>query len=213
MKISKEKAAENRAVLVRTASKLFREKGLDGVGVAEISKEAGLTHGALYAHFGSKDELALEALGLGLDQGNALLFSMTVDGMPDLHSFLDYYLSPESRDDPGAHCAMAATLSDIAHHDKAMSVRFTEGFMVMARAFERHLAQSMPAELAMDQALAAVTALVGGLAMARATARGNPALSLRMLGVSRAAVADMLGLDRNIAARPDDGSGRNAAIY
>jgi TetR/AcrR family transcriptional repressor of nem operon len=59
MKISKEKAAENRDALVRAASRLICERGYDGVGVAEISTAAGLTHGALYAHFRSKEELAV----------------------------------------------------------------------------------------------------------------------------------------------------------
>jgi TetR/AcrR family transcriptional repressor of nem operon len=59
MRISKEKAAENRSSLVRAASRLIRERGIDDVGVADISKAAGLTHGALYAHFRSKEELVL----------------------------------------------------------------------------------------------------------------------------------------------------------
>jgi TetR/AcrR family transcriptional regulator, transcriptional repressor for nem operon len=198
VKISKEKAAENRAVLVRTASRLFREKGLDGVGVAEICKEAGLTHGALYAHFASKDELAIEALGLGLDQGNALLFSATVEGMPDLSAFLDYYLSAESRDNPGNHCVMAATMSEIGRHDKAMSARFSEGFLVLVRAFERHLARKLAPAAALDQALAAVGALAGGLAMSRATAKANPAMSDRMLAATRRAVDDMLAVPGDV---------------
>ena len=54
LKVTKAKAAENRAALVQAAGSLFRERGIDGVGVAEISKKAGLTHGALYAQFPSK---------------------------------------------------------------------------------------------------------------------------------------------------------------
>jgi AcrR family transcriptional regulator len=61
MKVTKEKATENRAALLRAASRLFQERGIDGVGVAEISKKAGLTHGALYAQFPSKEALAAEA--------------------------------------------------------------------------------------------------------------------------------------------------------
>ena len=62
MKVSKEQAAHNRAKLIETAARLIRERGIDGVGVAEIGKAAGLTHGALYAHFGSKAELLVAAL-------------------------------------------------------------------------------------------------------------------------------------------------------
>src|ERR1700712_454694 len=109
MRISKERAAENRAALIRAASKLIRERGIDGVGVAEISKEAGLTHGALYAHFRSKEELALEALSYGLEQASARMYAAPVDGMPDLARFLDRYLSLEGRDDYGGRCAIAAS--------------------------------------------------------------------------------------------------------
>jgi AcrR family transcriptional regulator len=61
MKVSKTQAAENRAGIVDAAARLYREKGLDGVGVAEITRDAGLTHGGLYRHFESKDALAREA--------------------------------------------------------------------------------------------------------------------------------------------------------
>ena len=64
--VKREQFDENRETLLATASKLFRERGIDGVGVAEIAREAGLTHGALYAHFRSKEALATEAFSTGL---------------------------------------------------------------------------------------------------------------------------------------------------
>ena len=64
--VKREQADENREALLATASRLFRERGIDGVGVAEIAREAGLTHGALYKHFRSKDDLATEAFTQGL---------------------------------------------------------------------------------------------------------------------------------------------------
>src|SRR5450830_1814754 len=104
MKITKEKSDQNRAALVSAASRLFREKGIDGVGVAEISKAAGLTHGALYAHFPSKGALAVEAMALGVAQAKDKLFEDAVDGAPDLDAFLDFYLDPAQRDDYGGGC-------------------------------------------------------------------------------------------------------------
>ena len=62
MRVTREKAAENRARIVATASRLFREKGFDGVGLDAIMKEAGLTHGGFYGHFSSKEDLAAEAV-------------------------------------------------------------------------------------------------------------------------------------------------------
>src|SRR6202795_3270937 len=69
LKVTKEKATENRAALVQAAGRLFRERGIDGVGVAEISKKAGLTHGALYAQFPSKEALAAEAFASSASRG------------------------------------------------------------------------------------------------------------------------------------------------
>jgi TetR/AcrR family transcriptional repressor of nem operon len=185
MRISKEKAADNRTALIRAASKLFRERGIDGVGVAEISKEAGLTHGALYAHFRSKEELALEALSYGLDQANSRMYSATSNGMPDLSRFLDRYLALETRDDYGDRCAMAASASEIGRQDKAISARFAEGYMVMVRAFERQIAQNEPDSDALGRAMVVVATLIGSLAVARGAAKGNPAVSEQVLAAAR----------------------------
>jgi TetR/AcrR family transcriptional repressor of nem operon len=211
MRISKEKAADNRAALIRAASKLFRERGIDGVGVAEISKEAGLTHGALYAHFRSKEELALEALSYGLDQSNSRMFSATVDGMPDLARFLDHYLSPESRDEYGDRCPMAASASEIGRQDRAISARFAEGYMVMVRAFERQIADNDPDCDALPRAMAVVAAMIGTLAVARGAAKGNPAVSDQVLQASRR-LLDELMLSRPDSLRPDLAPARPAPV-
>jgi len=192
MRISKEKAADNRTALIRAASKLFRERGIDGVGVAEISKEAGLTHGALYAHFRSKEELALEALSYGLDQANSRMYSSTVDGMPDLSRFLDRYLALDNRDDYGDRCAMAASASEIGRQDKAISARFAEGYMVMVRAFERQIAQNEPGSDALGRAMVVVATLIGSLAVARGAAKGNPAVSEQVLAAARRQLDELM---------------------
>src|ERR1700751_3651450 len=107
MKVSKEKAAQNRAALVATASRLFRERGIDGVGVAEIGKAAGLTHGALYPHFTSKEALAAEALAHGVERGHRRMIEPRDGRVPILTELLDGYLSEDKRDDVINGCAMA----------------------------------------------------------------------------------------------------------
>src|ERR1700686_5570431 len=97
MKVTKEKAAENRAALVHAAGRMFRERGIDGVGVAEISKAAGLTHGALYAQFPSKRALAAEALAHGLARSHAYMTAPKPHGAPTLSDHLDLYLSLDHR--------------------------------------------------------------------------------------------------------------------
>jgi len=192
MRISKEKAAENRMALIKAASKLFRERGIDGVGVAEISKEAGLTHGALYAHFKSKEELALEALSYGLEQANARMYASTRDGMPDLDVFLDQFLAVEGRDDYGTRCPISASASEIGRQDKAISARFAEGYMVLARAFERQIAANQPGSDALARGMVAVAAMVGGLAVARGAAKGNPAMSEQLLKATRQLLDELM---------------------
>ncbi|WP_338919660.1 TetR/AcrR family transcriptional regulator [Pseudomonas silesiensis] len=181
MKISKEKAEANRAALIETASRLFRQKGIDGVGVAEISKSAGLTHGALYAHFPSKEALAAEALAWSLEQSNAKLYSGTVDGEPDLERFLSDYLSVDRRDDYADHCAMAASASEIGRQDAVTSSKFTEGYLVLVRAFERRVAANNQAVDALATAMGIVAAMIGALSVARATAKARPEVSAQVL--------------------------------
>src|ERR1700736_5262452 len=89
LKVTKEKDAENRAALVQAAGSLFRERGIDGVGVAEISKQAGLTHGALYAQFPSKEALAAEALASAF-KGGLEQITAELNGRPaTLTDYLD----------------------------------------------------------------------------------------------------------------------------
>jgi TetR/AcrR family transcriptional repressor of nem operon len=175
MKVSKEKSAENRAALLLAAGRLFRERGIDGVGVAEICQQAGLTHGALYAQFPSKEALAAEALADGLAHSQAWL-TAPIDGRaPALSDFLGLYLSSQARDNIAEGCAMAASASEIGRQGEAVSATFTDGFAKLSGAVERMLGGS--ATERRQRALAIVAAMMGGIAAARATAKANPALS------------------------------------
>jgi TetR/AcrR family transcriptional repressor of nem operon len=191
MRITKEKAEENRLALVKAAGRLFREKGIDGVGVAEISKEAGLTHGALYAHFPSKEALAAEAFGHNADRASVRLDKIMVDGKPDFNAFLDFYLSTEQRDNPAHSCAMAASASEIGRQDVSISARYETSFQRMTAFFERHIAETKPAAEARAEALAISSALIGGVSAARAVAKANPALSDEILRSTRQVIAQI----------------------
>lgn len=207
MRISKEKAAENRAALIRAASKLFRERGIDGVGVAEISKEAGLTHGALYAHFRSKEELALEALSYGLDQTASRMYSTTINGMPDLGSYLDDYLALDALYDYANRCPMSASASEIGRQDKAISARFAEGYMVMVRAFERQIADNEPGSDALARAMVVVATMIGSIAIARGAAKGNPQVSEQVLKAARAKIDELMLYQGHPGAAPGPEAG------
>jgi TetR/AcrR family transcriptional regulator, transcriptional repressor for nem operon len=193
MKVSKEKAAENRAALVRAAGQLFRERGIDGVGVAEISKKAGLTHGALYAQFSSKDALAAEAFAFASQEG---FEQVTADrnGRPStLTDFLDYYLSFEHRDDLTTSCPLSASASEIGRQDPVVCERFTEGFEQLVALVQRGLGSSPIKAENRQRAMAMMAAMIGGVAASRAVAKANPKLSNQILRAVRQVMSEIGG--------------------
>jgi TetR/AcrR family transcriptional repressor of nem operon len=194
MKVSKEKAAQNRAALIETAARLIRERGIDGVGVAEIGKAAGLTHGALYAHFPSKEALAAEALAYGLKLGHERMTTARGDGrVPDLSDLLDSYLSVERRDDIANGCAMAASASEIGRQDETISARYSEGFEKMVEVFEQHLGAHKVKGNLHEKAIAISTALIGGIAASRAVLKAQPELANDILRAVRRTVGEIAG--------------------
>jgi len=193
LKVTKEKAAENRAALVRAAGHLFRERGIDGVGVAEISKKAGLTHGALYAQFPSKEALAAEAFASALKPGFELM-TADRDGRPaSLTDFLDHYLSFAHRDNLAAGCPMAASASEVARQDKTVCERFAEGFEQSVALIERGLGASPVKADKHQRALAIMAAMIGGVAASRAVVKADPKLSNQILRAIRQIVGEVGG--------------------
>ena len=198
MKVTKEKAAENRAALVRAAGHLFRERGIDGVGVAEISKKAGLTHGALYAQFPSKEALAAEAFASALKPGFKLM-TADRDGRPSpLTDFIDHYLSVEHRDNLATSCPMSASASEVGRQDKVVCERFTEGFEQLVALMERRLGASAVKADTRQRALAIMAAMIGGVAASRAVAKVDPKLSNQILRAVRQIAGEVAGEEQQV---------------
>ena len=128
MRVSREQMAENRERILETAATLFRERGFDGVGVADVMKAVGLTHGGFYGHFSSKDDLAAQALGRAFGNANQWLEeAKAAEPAAPLQGIAGRYLSPLHRDDPGHGCPVAALGSDIARQGEASRQAATEG--------------------------------------------------------------------------------------
>lgn len=121
MKVTKAQAQANRAHIVETASTLFRERGYDGVGVADLMAAAGFTHGGFYKHFASKTDLMAEASICGLAH------SADAAAGVNLADFLGYYISREHRDNPGNGCTMAALSADAARQPASVKAAFAAG--------------------------------------------------------------------------------------
>ncbi len=192
MKVTKERSAQNRRALVRAAGKLFREHGIDGVGVAEIGKEAELTHGALYAQFPSKEALAAEALADGLERSYTRFVSAK-GARPKIGDYLDWFVNKRHRDNLAQGCAMAASGSEIARHDKSVSRSFAEGFERSARAIEAAVQGASISATARERALMIAVGEIGAIVIARGVAKANPRLSEEVLTACRRVLGEIGG--------------------
>jgi TetR/AcrR family transcriptional repressor of nem operon len=185
MKVSGKKVAENRAALVSTAQRLLQERGFDGAGVVEISREAGLTQGALYGQFGSKDGLAAEAIRTAFAEG-AIAWRELGDTSPNpLAAYLDAYLSESHLTDVGSGCVLAACLSEVRRQDPAIGAAFTDGLSKMIEQLQRALPGATAPDDARRRALTVLSGLVGSVAMARAVAPTDPALAREIIAAAR----------------------------
>ncbi|KGG92456.1 MULTISPECIES: TetR/AcrR family transcriptional regulator [Comamonas] len=192
MKVSKAQAAENREGIVDAAARLYREKGLDGVGVAEITRDAGLTHGGLYRHFESKDALAREACLRAFEWTITPLDGLESSKADDapatrLRALVHGYLSATHRDHPGEGCPAAALAADAARAGPEMSEVFAQG---VERNIQRFMSVLQGDDAAKrTQTIVTLSSMVGALVLARATAAGNPALSEEILASLREQLA------------------------
>ena len=189
MRVSKEKAAENRDALLRAASHLFRQRGIDGVGVAEIAKAAGLTHGALYAHFPSKDALVAEAFWYGFEKNLAGARASTPARPASFEEHLADIFSIQARDQLETGCPMTASASEIGRQGHAVSARFASAFEEIVKMLEDSLGEEVPATRRRRLAVAAVAAQIGAIAVSRAVAKADDALADEVLKSTRRTIS------------------------
>ncbi|VVA50016.1 HTH-type transcriptional regulator AcrR [Serratia ficaria] len=121
VKVSKEQVRENRARIVEAASVLFRERGYDGVGIAELMSAAGLTHGGFYKHFASKADLLSEAMSCGFRRSAESSLGV------EREKFIADYLSRQHRDAMGKGCVMSALGTDTARQSESIKATFSAG--------------------------------------------------------------------------------------
>ena len=180
MRVSKAQAAQNRQHILAAAARRFREQGVSATGVDAITKDAHLTHGAVYSHFGSKEAITAEAIRLAL-RGSKRLWQRLVERKGVEQAFaaiVAEYLSRAHRDAVGQGCVVAALGSEIARQSERVRAVFTEE---LKDALEV-LAGLMPGEdppRRYEDAIAAFAGMVGALMLARAV--NDNALSEQIL--------------------------------
>ena len=183
VKITKEQARANRQHVVETASRLFREHGYDGVGVANLMAAAGFTHGGFYKQFGSKADLIAEAAKVGLKET-----AEKTKGSPP-GDFLRKYLSREHRDAPADGCTLAALCGDAARQEPPVKAVFAEGLESLLDSLEEQFPQTDQTRRGQARAkrLSNIAHAVGALLLSRACPDDSP-LADEILEVCREAV-------------------------
>jgi TetR/AcrR family transcriptional repressor of nem operon len=117
VKVSKETVEQNRERVIDTAARLFRERGIDGIGVVDLMKAAGLTHGGFYRQFKSKDDLVVQAVKRAYDDMSEDIARRIADSDDPLQTLVRHYVSDYHRDDPGHGCSLASLAADAARHN------------------------------------------------------------------------------------------------
>lgn len=188
MKVTKAQAQANRAHIVETASTLFRERGYDGVGIADLMAVAGFTHGGFYKHFGSKADLLAEAAICGFAQSAA-----KAEGA-DATAVVKQYLSREHRDARGEGCTVAALCGDAARQPAAIKTAFATGIESLLVALGSQLGAPDEGDQGGDaraRRIDIIAQAVGAIVLSRACPDDSP-LADEILDVCRAAVLSRL---------------------
>ena len=185
MRYPKGHKAETRRRILDAASRMFRERGYEGVGVDAIMNEAGLTAGGFYAHFDSKEALLAEAMATALEGGEALSYAKSRDvaGADAIRALINGYLSRQHRDHAAEGCPLPALTPDVARAGDHTRESYEQQLQKYVNEIETLLPEGpSPAR---DRALALVAQCVGGMMLSRAVK--DEKLSNRILKACRQA--------------------------
>ncbi|ALS61416.1 TetR/AcrR family transcriptional regulator [Pandoraea norimbergensis] len=191
MGISREKAAENREAIVAAAERLFREHGVDAVGLTALMKEAGFTQGGFYNHFKSKDALVAAVLARAVQGSDGVLAGgdVALQAAMSPQERVERYLSPAHRDDVACGCAMAGFAGDAPRIGPEAQACYARGLAdVIGKLTDAGRAQGMTEQDAAQAAMARFSQMVGTLVLSRAVAGADPALSEALLAAGRQAL-------------------------
>ena len=173
MKVSKEVMVEHKEQIIAAAANRYRERGFDGISVADLMKEIGLTHGGFYRHFSSKDELialsALRAVSDTITEWRTVADNATGDR---LEAVVHYYLSLRHHDHPETGCLAAALGCELSRLPASVKDAVTDGERQVVD-FLSGIAPGKTKSLRRKRAIVAFAAMVGGMTLARMTSNGE----------------------------------------
>lgn len=201
MRYSKEHKQETHARIVKKASVRLREKGAHGIGVADLMKDAGLTHGGFYAHFDSREALVIEAFGYAMDRATERWRKLAEQTPPEkrLATIVESYLTPVHRDDPGHGCAIPALSAEIARENPKTRKAFAAKLEQMIEMIAEQM-PDLPRKIARKQAMASLATMMGTLVLARVAGSGE--FSDDILDAGREAVLDRVTAAKSGGKKP-----------
>ena len=185
--------AKTRQKVLGEAAKLLRAEGLQGMGVANVMAKAGLTHGAFYAHFDSKDALIAETIHemAQAARGKFELVTQDLEPAAALRKYIAFYLSPRHRDNTETSCPLPWLAGEIPRLESPSRKRYGASIAGLTELLAQRLRALAQPDA--DAAAASVVAeLVGALALSRAV--GDKAQSDQILARSRESILARLGL-------------------
>ena len=167
MRVSRIQAAENRKTVINVASRLFRERGFDGIGLKDLMEGAGLTQGAFYKQFASKEDLAVEASRRALESASHRWSDAAEQNLDDpLGAVLAFYLSGDHREEKMDGCPIVALGSDAARQGADVKAAFEAGIKAHLEVLGRLIAQTDGDELS-GKAMAILSTMIGAVTLSR----------------------------------------------
>ncbi|RSZ45984.1 MULTISPECIES: TetR/AcrR family transcriptional regulator [unclassified Variovorax] len=190
---SKANKEQSHARIVQTAAARFREEGVDGVGVSDLMKEAGLTHGGFYRHFASRDELVAEAVESALSDGSRAVEAVAASKASRqvvAATLVDAYLSTAHRDSLATSCAVTTLAGDVARSNERARAAYTQQVNTYLDLLA-NLAAAEKSKGKRAKAIAALSSLVGAVSLSRAV--NDEALSREILKAAADELKALLG--------------------
>ncbi|MFL5994021.1 MAG: TetR/AcrR family transcriptional regulator [Streptomyces sp.] len=167
VRYGKEHKSETRRRIIETAGRRFKQDGIDGSGVSTLMKDAGLTNGAFYAHFASKDDLVTTAIADQLTAQAENVVAAAEPGRAGLEQIVRGYLSPWHRESLGDGCPNAALLDEIGRSAESTRQAYTDGVLILIDGIADRMAPEAPAS-ARVKALSLLGLMAGTLQLSRA---------------------------------------------
>src|SRR5437660_933133 len=188
MRMSRIQAAENRQTVINVASRLFREHGFDGIGLKDLMEGAGLTQGAFYKQFASKQDVAAQASRRALESASRRWSAAAAANPKDpIGAVIAFYLSTEHREERMDGCPIVALGSDVARQGPDVKAEFEAGIKARLDVLSRFIAGTVD-ETSRSKAMAILATIVGAVTLSRVV--NDPDLAQALLDAAAEQVRD-----------------------